>query len=296
MEIQLIHYFVKIVKHGSFTKAAEVLKVPKSTLSKAVSKLEKETGTKLLVRSTRKQTLTAAGRSFYEACHGSIQSIEDAQKTLYGFDSVISGTIKITVPEDFEIFLLSASIQHLCNAYPKLKIVIRSTNDVVDLVGDGFDFAVRIGPMEDSNLKVRTIGHIRLATVCSKSYLESVILKEPSDLLQVRCIGLTSNKPYQAWPLTKGGETQTIKTPLTVETNQITSVYKLTLAGAGVSILPTFLCQGAIDSGELESVLTDWHYHDVPVHLVSPFSTSESLRLKVVSDEIMSALRQVLVT
>ena len=145
MDIQLIHYFVKIVKHGSFTKAADVLKIPKSTLSKAVSKLEKETGTKLLVRSTRKQTLTAAGRSFYEACHGSVQTIDAAQKTLYGFDRVISGTIKITVPEDFEIFLLSASIQRLCDAYPKLKIVIRSTNDVVDLVGDGFDFAVRIG-------------------------------------------------------------------------------------------------------------------------------------------------------
>lgn len=295
MDIQLIHYFVKIVKHGSFTKAADVLKVPKSTLSKAVSKLEKETGTKLLVRSTRKQTLTAAGRSFYEACHGSIQSIEDAQKTLYGFDSVISGTIKITVPEDFEIFLLSASIQRLCEQYPKLKIVIRSTNDVVDLVGEGFDFAVRIGPMEDSNLIVRTIGHIKLVTACAQSYLESIELKEPRDLMQVRCIGLSTNKPYQTWSLSKGDETQNIKTELTVETNQITSVYKLTLAGAGVSILPTFLCQDAIDSGELESVLTDWHYYDVPVHLVSPFATSNSMRLKVVSDEILSALRQVLI-
>lgn len=106
--------------------------------------------------------------------------------------------------------------------------------------------------------------------------------------------GIT-NKPYQAWPLIKDGTTQIIKTPLTVETNQITSVYKLTLAGAGVSVLPTFLCQEAIDKGDLESVLTDWHYQDVPVHLVSPFSTSLSMRLKVVSDEIMSALRQVLV-
>ena len=92
----------------------------------------------------------------------------------------------------------------------------------------------------------------------------------------------------------RGKVTRNTDTPLTVVTNPITSVYKLILAGAGVSVLPTFLCQAAIDSGELESVLTDWHYNNVPVHLVSPFSTSESMRLKVVSDEIMSALRQVL--
>ena len=291
MDVQLIHYFVKIVQHGSFTKAAEVLKMPKSTLSKAVAKLERETGTQLLIRSTRKQTLTEAGRTFYESCVGPMQSIEDAQKSLYGFDHVIGGTIKITVPEDFEIFLLSDCIQTLCSTYPDLKVVIRSTNDVVDLVGEGFDFAVRIGHLEDSNLKVRTIGQIKLATVVAKDYLDQITLSEPDDLLNVRCIGLTSSKPYQTVNMRRGNESITLKTPLTVETNQITSVYKLTLAGAGVSILPTFLCQEAIDGGELIEVLTDWQFTDVPVYLVSPLATLHSVRLKVVSDAIMDALR-----
>jgi len=291
MEIQLIHYFVKIVEHGSFTKAAEFLKVPKSTLSKAVTKLERETGTKLLIRSTRQQTLTSAGRDFYESCLGAIQTIEDAHKKLYGQDSVISGTVKITVPEDFEIFLLSNCIQQLGEKYPDLKIVIKSTNDVVDLIGEGFDFAIRIGPLEESNLKARTIGHIKLATVVSEQYLSQIELNTPKDLMNVRCIGLTTNKPYQTWKLTKNKKTETVKTPLTVETNQVTSVYKLTLTGAGVSVLPTFLCQKDIDNGQLVSVLTDWEYPDVPVSLISPLSTIHSSRLKVVSDEIVGALR-----
>ncbi len=291
MEIQLIHYFVNIVKHGSFTKAATLLKVPKSTLSKAVTKLENETGTKLLIRSTRKQTLTDAGRQFYESCLGPIQTIEDAEKTLYGQDSLISGTVKITMPEDFEIVLLSGCIQRLCKSYPDLKIVIKGTNDVVDLVGEGFDFAVRIGPLEESNLKSRTIGHIKLATVVAKQYLSKIELNTPKDLMNVRCIGLSSNKPYQVWKLTKNKKTETIKTPLTVETNQLTSVYKLTLTGAGVSVLPTFLCQKDIDTGQLVSVLTDWKYSDVPVSLISPLSTIHSARLKVVSEEIVGALR-----
>ncbi len=291
MDIKLIHYFVEIIKHGSFTKAAESLKIPKSTLSKAVTKLERETGTKLLVRSTRKQALTSAGREFYETCLGPIQTIEDAQKALYGQDSIISGTVKITVPEDFEIFVLSSCIQSLCEQYPDLKIIIKSTNDVVDLVGEGYDFAVRIGPLEESNLKVRTIGYIKLATVVSKDYFERIELNRPSDLLNVRCIGLISSKPHQTWTLTKNKKTEVVKTPLTVETNQITSVYKLTLSGAGVSVLPTFLCQQSIDSGELVQVLEDWQFQKVPVSLISPLSTISSVRLKVVSEEIITALR-----
>ncbi len=291
MEIQLIHYFVKVIEHGSFTKAADFLKMPKSTLSKAVSKLERETGTKLLIRSTRKQNLTAAGRDFYETCLGPIQTIEDAHKGLYGKDSVISGTVKITVPEDFEIFLLSSCLQQLGEKYPDLKVIIKSTNDVVDLIGEGFDFAIRIGPLEESNLKVRTIGHIKLATVVSKEYLAKIDLNVPEDLMNVRCIGLTTNKPQQTWQLTKGDKTEVVKTPLNIETNQITSVYKLTLSGAGVSVLPTFLCQKDIDSGALVSVLPQWKYWDVPVSLVSPLSTIHSVRLKVVSDEIIGALR-----
>lgn len=294
MHIKLIHYFVEIIKHGSFTKAAESLKIPKSTLSKAVARLEQETGTKLLVRSTRKQTLTAAGRDFYESCLGPIQAIEEAQKALYGQDDAISGTVKITVPEDFEIFVLSSCIQSLCEKYPKLKIVIKSTNDVVDLIGEGYDFAVRIGPLEESNLKVRTIGHIKLVTVVSKTYFEQVELNHPDDLNKVRCIGLLSNKPYQTWSLTRNNKTEVIKTPLTVETNQITSVYKLTLSGAGVSVLPTFLCQRSIDSGELVQVLKEWQYKEVPVSLVSPLSTNHSARLKVVSEEIVATLREAL--
>ncbi len=280
------------MKHGSFTKAAESLQIPKSTLSKAVSKLERETGTKLLIRSTRKQRLTSAGRNFYEACLGPIQTIEDAWKSLYGLDNVISGTVKITVPEDFEISLMSSCIQTLCEKYPELKIIIKSTNVMVDLIGEGFDFAVRIGALEESNLRARNIGYIKLVTVVSKGYFEKIKLENPGDLANVRCIGMTSNKPWQVLTLTRNKKTEVIKTSLAIESSQITSVYKLTLSGAGVSVLPTFLCQKDIDTGELIRVLEDWEYTEVPVSLVSPLSTQNSVRLKVISDEIINTLRK----
>ncbi|MGF1720629.1 LysR family transcriptional regulator [Vibrio kyushuensis] len=292
MDIQLIYYFVNIVKFGSFTKAADALKVPKSSLSKAVTKLEERTGTKLLVRSTRKQSLTEAGRHFYESCLGPLENIEEAEKSLYGMDNVLSGTIKITVPEDFELFLLSSCVHSLCDQYPDLRIIINSTNDNIDLIGEGYDFAIRIGPLEESNLRVRNIGYIQPITVVSKQYFKEIDVSHPNDLTNVRCIGLSTNKPYQTWRLTKGDVTEVVKTPLVVETNQITSVHKLTLSGVGVSALPTFLCNSDLASGRLVRILEDWRYMDVPVSLVSPLSTIHSKRLKVVSDAIVNALRR----
>ncbi|MGF1753551.1 LysR family transcriptional regulator [Vibrio makurazakiensis] len=290
MDIQLIYYFVNIVKFGSFTKAAEALKVPKSSLSKAVTKLEENTGTKLLVRSTRKQSLTEAGRLFYESCLGPVQNIEEAEKSLYGMDNDISGTVKITVPEDFEVFLLSSCIQSLCEQYPKLKIIIHSTNNKIDLIGEGYDFAIRIGPLEESNLRVRNIGYIEPITAVSKQYYDQIEVNHPSDLLNVRCLGLGSKSTNQVWRLTKDDVTEIVKTPLVVETNQITSVHKLTLSGVGVSALPTFLCKDDLETGRLIRILKDWRYMDVPVSLVSPQSTINSKRLKVVSDAIVTTL------
>lgn len=293
MDIQLIYYFVSVVKCGSFTKAAETLQVPKSTLSKAVAKLEESTGTKLLLRSTRKQSLTEAGRLFYESCLGPVQTIEDAEKSLHGTDNDVSGTIKITVPEDFEVYLLSSCIQELCEHYPQLKFVLHSTNQKIDLIGEGYDFAIRIGPLEENNLRVRNIGYLKPITVVSKEYAKSIDVRQPSDLAKVRCVGINSSKSHQVLQMSKDGITEVVKIPLVVETNQIKGVHRLTLSGVGVSALPTFLCKEDLVSGELIQILSDWDYMDVPVSLVSPQSTLQSKRLKVVSDAIVETLSQV---
>src|SRR4051812_42875182 len=100
MELETTRIFVKVLQLGSFTKAADALKIPKSTVSRAVGRLEKETGTTLLVRTTRKLVATAAGRAFYESCLAAIQTLEEARKSLQGRDSLIVGHVRITAPDD----------------------------------------------------------------------------------------------------------------------------------------------------------------------------------------------------
>lgn len=129
--IELTRIFVKVIQHGSFSKAADSLKIPKSTVSKAISRLERETGTKLLLRTTRSQTLTASGRAFYETCLEPLQILEDAQKSLFGKDAIIAGKIRITAPEDLGTHVIAPIIGELSQSYDKLFFELLYLNKVV---------------------------------------------------------------------------------------------------------------------------------------------------------------------
>ncbi len=161
MQIELVQVFVQVVKNGSFTRAAETLRVPKSTVSKAISRLESETGTKLLIRTTRSQTLTAAGKVFYDSCVGPIQAIEDAQKSLSGNDSMLNGTLKITAPEDLGTDVIAPACGRLTLKHSGLNFELNYTDQLLDLVKDGYDLAIRIGYLKESGLKSRKVGEIK---------------------------------------------------------------------------------------------------------------------------------------
>ena len=113
IDIELNRIFVKVVENGGFTNAAKVLNVPKSTISKAVSKLENLTETKLMIRSTRSFTLTAAGEAFYQQCLQPVRELEEAQRKLYGQDSLASGEIRITATDDVGVNLISPILGRL---------------------------------------------------------------------------------------------------------------------------------------------------------------------------------------
>ena len=173
MEIELIRIFVKVVQQSSFSRAAEILKVPKSTVSKAITRLEYETGAKLLLRTTRSLTLTAVGRAFYETCMGPIQTLEEAQKSLNGNESILTGLVRVTAPEDLGIEIIAPTIGELSRKHPLLNFELNYTDDIVDLIKEGFDIAIRIGKLPESSLKVKRIGEIQIIPVASPKYLKN---------------------------------------------------------------------------------------------------------------------------
>lgn len=293
--IELTRIFVKVVQHGGFTKAANFLKIPKSTVSKAITKLEKQTGTKLLIRTTRHHTLTAAGRTFYEACLSPIQALEDAQKTLYGQDSILSGPIKLSASEDIGGALIAPIIAELSKKYPDLTFDLRFTNRMVDLVKEGFDLAIRIGKLQESSLKARKIGQLKVILVGSPDYLSKKNpIKKPKDLASHNCISLTDSVLSKVWRLTNNKETVEVNIQSKIETNHMNTILTLAKNGGGVALVPDFICQQDLKKKKLVRVLPEWCNISPNVSLVSPLSVNSSARVKLVSDYIFSALQKTL--
>lgn len=294
MRIELIHIFVQVVRSGSFTRAAEVLRVPKSTVSKAVSRLETETGTKLLVRTTRSQTLTAAGKTLYDGCVGPLQAIEDAEKSLSGNDSLLMGVLKITAPDDLGTGILAPAAANLIRKYPGLSFDFNYTDRIVDLVKEGFDLAVRIGHLKESGLKVKRVGEVRLILIASPSYLKSEgRLSKPEDLKAHPCLSLGTGR--YVWPLRSdsGASAQVAIRPRIVS-NHMSSLVKAAVAGGGVALVPSFLARPRIESGDIVRVLPHWTSQGLPVSVLSPLAFSSSARLRITTDFFIHELQKAL--
>lgn len=296
MELEPIRIFVKVIETGSFTKAAGILRLPKSTVSRAVLRLEEQSGTKLLLRTTRHLKLTASGKAFYESCAGSIRSLEDARKSLQGQDSIISGVVRITAPEDLGSFVISTAIGKLIKEHPALSIEFKYSDEVIDLIQDGYDLAVRIGKLNTSRFKAKKLGEIFLVAVAAPAYLKTRRkIEDPRDLSHHDCLGYRPHSAVPRWTLKSKGGTFHFPVVAKVYGNQMTSLVNMSIHGAGIAFVPHYLCCDALKSGKLTRVLPDWTSPGLNVSLVSPISTSSSARVKIVSERVSSVVSQTLI-
>lgn len=295
MEFEITRIFVKVVQHGSFTKAAEALKLPKSTVSKAVRRLEEDTATKLLLRTTRSLTLTAAGRAYYEACAPSVQQLEDARKSLSGADSIMQGRIRITAPEDLGGYVIAPVVADLSRRHSGLSFELRYTDQVVDLVRDGFDLAVRIGRLAPSNFKTLRLGEVTLIPVAAKSYLtQRPALNHPRDLQSHDALSFSESGLRETWALRSRSETAKVRVNARISSNQMTSLVRMAIAGAGVALIPSYLVTEDLRAKRLVRVLPEWSAPGMPVTLISTLPPASAARLRLTVDHLAVRLRELL--
>lgn len=291
MEIDPVRIFVKVVQTGGFSKAADALRLPKSTVSRTISQLEHETGTKLIVRTTRSLTPTAAGLAFYESASGPVQSLEEALRSLRGRDSVIAGNLRLTAPEDFGGYVISPAIARLSREHRELSFELHYTDEVLDLVRGGYDFAVRLGKLPPSRFKVKKLAEVVLITVASPDYLSTrPKIRSPQDLASHDCLAYRPKIAHPKWLLHGEGKSVQVAIRPKIAANMMTSLIAMAKQGAGVALIPKYLCQKEISSGELVRVLPGWTEATFPVHLVTPSGSSASSRLKVISAAIAKSV------
>ena len=289
--------FVKIVQLHSFSKASDVLKLPTSTVSRGLRQLEQELGTKLILRTTRSLNLTAAGKAYFEKTVGPITELENANRAARGSDDFLSGPIKITANEDQGALVVTPVIGKILQKYPLISFEVRYTSEVLDLVKEGFDLALRVGRLNNSRFKSRPIGEIKLIAVASKQYLSArTKLNDPRDLDRHECLvyGPGSEKTRFKFESKNGRRAVAIK-PHSVA-NHMPSLAVLAAHGVGVAFVPAFICRKELMNGTLVRVLPEWTITTFELHILTSSDSAMPPRVKLVADEIVISARELLTT
>lgn len=271
MDLNEILVFVRVVQAGSFNKAAASLGMPNSTVSAKVSALEERLGVTLLRRTTRKLSLTDVGESFYRASSSHVEGLTSAESEAALSQHEPAGRLRVTAPVLLASSLLPDAIAEFARKYPKVGFELIATDETMDLVANGVDLAVRAGPLRDSSLKARRLGASFFALYASPAYLKSRPRpSHPKDLLEHDCIQFTPLGKDRWDFVNKAKNKVGVAMNGKLLLNELNSVKELAVAGAGVALLPTFVCDRAVGDKDLVRVLPEWRSESRDISFVFP--------------------------
>ena len=269
MDLVALQAFVKVVQTGSFTRAADALHTQKARLSRVVSQLERELSVRLLERSTRSLSLTEPGREFFERAHAILAQVDDARQAMQRIRGQPQGLLRLTCGVEFGLVAVSAWIADYLAAYPQVQVEADYSNRVVDIVHEGFDLAVRVGPLSDSSLAARRLGLLDYGLYASADYLRRHGQPVgPPDLSEHPLVVYAGAAPQGQWQLTRGDEAQRLKLQPRLRVNTSLAAREALQRGLGIGLLPRRVAEPAGQPALLQRVLPDWAAPEVPVHAV----------------------------
>lgn len=254
-------YFLAIARHRSFRRAGLELGVSASALSHALKGLETRLGVRLLNRTNRSVTLTAAGEELQAAITGPFGAIGDAVEGLNRFRDAPTGRIRLNVPEHAACLLLGPVLPTFIERYPDIDLDLSVSNHIVDVIAQGFDAGIRYGgTVPEDMIAQRLSGDIRWVVVGSPAYLERFgTPQHPTDLLQHQClkIRLGDDRIYH-WEFEKGDEALAVDVPGAITFDETQVGRMLAVRGAALMYLPEPCVASQLEAGELKTVLDDW--------------------------------------
>lgn len=251
--------FAAVVRAKGFSQAARETGMPKSTISRKVAQLEEQLGVRLLQRNTRSLSLTQVGALFFQHCTSISDELEAAKATIENTHNDVSGSLRIAIPVSFSQELIA----HLCSGfmrlYPNIELDVQFTDNDVSLVGEGYDIAIKYGPLQSSDLIARLLFERQSLLVASPNYLSSHgTPATPKDLAQHQGILLGTSRSAPIWPLGKGQAKTMINFKKKVRVNSAVMVKQLVLDDFGIAMLSSSVCQGELASGRLMPLLPEW--------------------------------------
>lgn len=293
--IDLFRVFARVVECSSFTRAADTLGLPRSSVSAAILELEGRVGARLLHRTTRRVSPTLDGTAFYERCLRVIGDVEETENLFRQTSSKPSGRLKIDVPGRIGRLIIAPALPAFLDDYPDIDVDLGVTDRSVDLVEERVDCVLRVGPLSDSGLIARPLGMLELINVAAPTYLDRHgVPRSPDDLDSHLAVNYASPSTgrLEDWEWQEDGMPRSRPVRGRVTVNSAEAYISACLAGLGLIQIPAYDVRQHLRSGELVEIMPGFRAEPMPMTLLYPHRQHISRRMQVFVDWLEKLLMQ----
>jgi DNA-binding transcriptional LysR family regulator len=271
-ELSDIALFVEVARRRSFSRAAEALGLPNSSMSRRISRLEQAVGVTLLHRSSRRVELTDLGQKYFERCEKIVEDAAAAHDQLVRDSASPKGKIRMSVPVDFGLIFIAPAVAAFARLYPDLNFEVDMSPRRVDLLAEQFDLAIRVGDLEDSTtLVTRRLATVEVSLYAAPSYLKSAGMPQtPADLAKHSCLHMLLPASGLPWVLQNEQAQVSAIGQRRFSINNLSMLRELTVAGVGIGAFDAVVADADIRGGRIERVLPEWTMRPLPISLLTP--------------------------
>lgn len=281
--------FAALAETGSFAGAARRLRLPSSTVSEHIAALEKSIGLQLVMRTTRQNRLTEAGKIL---AHGAARMVAAAAETLAEVEAMVdqpTGTLRLSLPFAFAADIVGPAVARFAALYPGIRLEILVSNQIEDLIAGSFDLAVRVGPLDDSSLTRRSLGTMPQHLVASPAYLAA--RGRPVDLAALAGHCIIGFRPDISLSARGPEGPKTMSLSAQVAVNDPKTMVSIIQGGSGIGLVPRFLAMDGLESGRLEILLPDYQIAPAELSIVQYGSSAANPRAGLFADFLQSEMR-----
>jgi DNA-binding transcriptional LysR family regulator len=263
--------FAAIVDNGSLTAAARQLGRSLQSVSRSLAAVERDVGVELIHRTTRRTSPTDAGLAFHRRLTAALAEIDAAKLEISNRRAEATGLLRISGSSAFAPLYIVPAPPAFLAAHPKVDVELDLSDGYVDLVGEGYDLAIRIGELPDSSLKARRLANSRRVVFSTPSYFaRHGKPRRPEDLARHECIVRTAARDGTAWPFNVDGRVKTVKVAGRFRTSGALAANEAAVRGVGIANAPLWRVRSLVDRGDVELVLTRFEPPPIPIHAVWP--------------------------
>ena len=288
---QELTVFVRAAESGSFSRAARELRLSQPSVSRIIGELEARLGVTLLLRTTRRITVTDAGALFLDRAREILAEMEDAEDAARGIDS-LRGIIRLALPVVYGTREIIPRLPKFLALHAELRVEMTVSDARQDLVAEGADVAIRLGKLDDSVFGARRLETLERMLVASSGYLKARgTPKTPADLAAHDCIFGPDNFGRESWSFNRNGAETSVDVRGRIHTNSGPGVFASVMSGLGIAMVSTAMAGPEIEQGLLVPLLRGYKFPPVEVHAVFPGGPRPSIKVRALVDYLAEELR-----